>query len=290
MTRVVAWGELLWDRFPDGDRLGGAAANVAFHAARLGAEAVLVSRVGDDELGWRALDELRGAGVDVRHVGVDADAPTGTVDVALDQGEPRFAIGARAAWDRITLGPPLIEVLRGADALVFGTLAQRTPLGQGSLAQALVHVGAACVRLCDLNTRPPFDSPEVLDRSLGRASAVKLNESESERVARAYGASDPVGFLLDKRGARFVALTRGARGALIATRDARVELPAAPLCGAGDAVGAGDAFSAVCALGLAVGAEPEQIGRRAARYAAFVASRPGAMPTPDGELVASTRF
>jgi hypothetical protein len=50
---IVGLGEVLWDLFPEGPRFGGAPANFAGHAARLGAEAVMVSQVGDDELGTR---------------------------------------------------------------------------------------------------------------------------------------------------------------------------------------------------------------------------------------------
>ncbi len=101
MTRLVSWGELLWDLFPDGARLGGGAANVAYHASLLGARAALVSRVGDDALGRRALTELSSRGVDVSAVQIDADAPTGSVRVELAQGEPRFTLAQGAAWDRI---------------------------------------------------------------------------------------------------------------------------------------------------------------------------------------------
>ena len=87
--RFIAWGELLWDLFRDGPRLGGAAANAAYHAACLGAQSHLVSRVGQDELGARALRELSELGVDVNVVQVDADAPTGTVQVEIVHGEPR---------------------------------------------------------------------------------------------------------------------------------------------------------------------------------------------------------
>src|SRR5215470_12702924 len=60
---VVIWGELLWDRFPDGDRLGGAPANVAWHLGQAGGWAQLVTRVGDDADGQGAIAAIASAGV-----------------------------------------------------------------------------------------------------------------------------------------------------------------------------------------------------------------------------------
>ena len=55
----------------------GAEANVAVGLARLGRSVAFVGRVGADGLGTAVLRRLRGEGIDVRHVTVDADAPTG---------------------------------------------------------------------------------------------------------------------------------------------------------------------------------------------------------------------
>src|SRR5215831_414539 len=100
-STLMSWGELLWDLFPDGERLGGAAANVGYHAAQIGAEVLLVSRVGDDELGRRARERLAQSGVTTRFIQVDAERPTGTVRVEIQGGEPRYRIATEVAWDRI---------------------------------------------------------------------------------------------------------------------------------------------------------------------------------------------
>ena len=62
---VVGIGEVLWDLLPAGKQLGGAPANFAFHAGQLGAEAYVVSRVGDDELGREILARLDALGRDI---------------------------------------------------------------------------------------------------------------------------------------------------------------------------------------------------------------------------------
>jgi len=284
--RLLAWGELLWDLFLDGPRLGGAAANVTYHAARLGAESLLVSRVGADDLGRRALAELGRAGVDTRHVGVDSERPTGTVRVELLGREARFAIGEQVAWDRISWSPALARDIARVDVVVFGTLAQRTPLGAGALATALAHTAPDAWHLCDLNLRAPFVGRGVVDASLRQAHAVKLNEQEAAELGELFDTHDPVSWLLGQPTIRLVALTLGARGSVLAARGERYEHPGFALSdGAGDSVGAGDAFTAALATLLPRGCSLPTMASVANRYAAFVASCPGAMPpVPPGIL------
>lgn len=276
--RVVSWGELLWDLFPDGPRLGGAAANVARHLAALGDDVALVSRVGADELGREALRRLAEYGVDTRWVQVDPKNPTGTVRVELDHGEPRFSIVERVAWDAIEWNEGVADVIGHADVLCYSTLAQRTALGFGALRTALGAVQPSCFTVCDLNLRPPFETREVVEASLARATVVKLNEREAERVAQLFGAVDPVAWLL-ARGVRLVALTRAERGSVLATTRERWDHSGVPLSSTtGDPVGAGDAFVATLAHHLARGTPQAQAQDHANRVASFVASQPGGMP------------
>lgn len=281
---IVCWGELLWDLFPEGRRLGGTAANVSYHLAQLGRAVVLVSRVGDDEPGRAALAELEAHGVDVSRVQIDSTHPTGTVRVELIDGEPRYTLASGAAWDRIEYPPSLAPLVRRTPALYYGTLAQRTPLGSASLRAALADAASGCLRVCDLNIRPPFATHEVVDAAIERARVVKLNQAEATLVAERYSTRDPVGWLLG-RGAELVAETRGEHGALLATRAGRVEHPGFPVdSSVGDRVGAGDAFTAMLIHEALSSTAPARIAERANRYAAYVAARRGAMPEIDANL------
>ena len=278
---IVSWGELLWDLFPDARRLGGAAANVAYHAAMLGDEALLVSRVGSDELGSLALSELEVHGVDTRFVQLDTDAPTGTVHVEVVGGEPRYRIATAVAWDRIEWQHGLEHAFAHASACCFGTLAQRSPIGFDVLERALSFAPTECVRICDLNVRQPFATPHIIDRALSLANVVKLNATEARVLSELYAQPDPVSWLIGERGLQMVALTLGAEGCLLATAHERHRSPGVPLTGAdGDAVGAGDAFTAVLAHELPQGTALDEVAARANRYASYVASQPGAMPSP----------
>jgi fructokinase len=288
----VSWGELLWDLYPSSAHLGGASANVAFHAARIGAHSSLVSRVGNDPLGARALEAMSAAGVDVSHVTIDPERATGHVHVTLEQGEPRFRIGEAVAWDRIEGSPALSAAIDGAHVFCFGTLAQRTPTVRGALMQELRRIGARGratlrtpfdrpLRLLDLNLRPPFFEPSLLLESAALADVVKLNEHELEHArtlcAKLGTARDPLAWLLEQTDVLLVAVTRGARGAHFYSRHLFIEQDGFPSSGI-DPVGAGDAFTAVLAVGLALGKPLPEIAEAACRHAAWVAGLPGAQP------------
>lgn len=287
---VVSIGEVLWDEFPDGARLGGAAANVAFHAARVGAESLLVSRVGKDDEGRRALAQLARAGVDTSGVGIDDGAPTGFVGVTFINGEPRFAIGDGVAWDRIDIQGTVAARARAANALCFGTLAQRTPLVRGRLRGFLEGVRASAparvlgpgrrrrpICLLDLNLRPPFIDQATILGALGMADIVKLNEEEAEWLGQAMAVNDPITWIFERFPIELVALTRGARGASLIGRVVTTHQEGIAVSG-GDPVGAGDAFVASLACSVSNDESWPKALERANRHAAWVAGRDGAMP------------
>ena len=123
---IVAVGEILWDLLPAGRQMGGAPANFACHARALGADARIISRVGDDPLGREILRRLKELQVPINGVSVDPEKPTGTVSVELAaDGQPRFTIHPDVAWDRLSPDPTVMEIAASADALCFGSLAQR---------------------------------------------------------------------------------------------------------------------------------------------------------------------
>lgn len=279
---VVGLGEVLWDLFPDGPQFGGAPANFACHAAMLGADAYVVSRVGDDELGERAIAALRRHGVEARLVGRDRDYPTGTVRVELDdEGSPRFEIAGDAAWDHIPWADELEGLARRADAVCFGTLAQRAETSRGTIRRFLEATGRDCLRILDVNLRRPFFDPRVLIDSLRLADAVKLNEEELPLVASicelAGSARDVLGGLRARYGLRLVALTRGAEGAMLLGAGGIAECAGTPVV-VRDTVGAGDAFTAAMALGYLQGLGLDEVCGRACRVAAYVCTQAGGTP------------
>src|SRR5512138_1671066 len=98
--RIVGIGEILWDMLPSGKQLGGAPTNFAYHARCLGADAAVVSSVGDDDLGREILQRVRSLGLNADFIAVDPSHPTGTVEVKIDdKGVPEFTIRTGVAWD-----------------------------------------------------------------------------------------------------------------------------------------------------------------------------------------------
>ena len=280
MASVLCFGELLWDRLPGGPRLGGAPANVAHHLAQLGVEARLASCVGEDEDGERALAQLREAGVDVTLVARSPRLPTGRVIVATDTpGAPRYHIEAPAAWDAILATAALLEAAAGADAIVYGTLAQRAAPSREALAAAL-DAAPGALRLCDLNLRPPFADPDVVRASLARATVLKLNEDELAALSGLLDlpAGDALpGHLREGFALRRIYVTRGSGGASAFDGEGRTDRPTPPVAVA-DSVGAGDAFTSALLFGELAGREAGRILEDACALGAFVASRAGAMP------------
>lgn len=124
---VVGLGEVLWDVFPGGARLGGAPANFACHARALGARVALVSAVGphSDPLALQTLESLQAHGVDARGV-MRNESETGRVLVELDHlGQPAYRFSEHPAWDSIVWNSELESIAHQCEAVCFGSLAQR---------------------------------------------------------------------------------------------------------------------------------------------------------------------
>jgi len=282
----LAVGEVLWDLLPTGKQLGGAPANFTYHCRALGAEARLVTRVGDDDLGREVLDEFRLLGLPTGSVQVDPALPTGTVGVVLaPDGQPRFTILENAAWDRITADEAALASAAQADAVCFGSLAQRSEPARRAIRTLVSAARPGALRVFDVNLRPPFVDPAVIADSLGLADALKLNDQELPELVAMFGlpagVRESMAELARRFGLSVVALTRGAGGALLLADGLWSENPGRPaaVC---DTIGAGDAFTAALVVGLLAGRPLDEINRHANEVAAFVCSRPGGTPTlPD---------
>lgn len=280
--RVTGIGELVWDLLPAGPRLGGAPFNTVAHLARFGWLAEYVSAVGPDALGQRALDELVKIGVDTALV-QRSDRPTGVVQVELDlAGVPAYEIVSPAAYEAtLPLTGERLELASNVDAVVFGTLAQRFA-GTRAATQAIVERNPGAVRLYDVNLRPKCWDAALIDALIELANVVKLNDHEQDTLARALDL--PVApierfcrAVATRYGLRAVCVTRGPAGAALLLDDEYREAPAWPIQVV-DTVGAGDAFSAALADGMARGHAAPDVLDVATRLAAFVASRAGAVP------------
>ncbi|MAE59765.1 MAG: carbohydrate kinase [Planctomycetaceae bacterium] len=287
---IIGLGEALYDVFPDQMRPGGAPLNLAVHAHQLGNRGVVVSRIGEDALGHQLLDDLRQRDMPTDHVQVDPDRATGTVLVQLDPaGEPTYDIVAHVAWDNLQWDPQMESLAAHADAVCFGSLAQRDGQTRNTIYRFLSSARRA-VRLFDVNLRQHYHDRRSLDRSLELATAAKLNQDELNTLAVTFacnGSTDEIAEQLRAQfNLEFLALTRGPDGAAVFTDAQKFEsLPVSAAPG-GNAVGAGDAAAAALLHGRLRNWDWPRTLTLANTLGAHVAAADGACP----ELTDTIRY
>ncbi len=287
---IVGLGEVLWDELPGGRRLGGAPANFAYHARALGARGAVVSCVGADEDGREILRRLDELGLDRRHVAVDPDHPTGTVDVRLDAGGiPVYAIREDAAWDHLPPDSDRLELATRADAVCYGSLGSRSGPSRRAIRDFVDTTRGDCLRIFDVNLRHDWFDGDLVRELLERADLVKLNDEELPVVGRLVELTGGEDALLEQLCARYslraVALTRGGEGSRLLAPPENSRHPGHAV-DVVDTVGAGDAFTAAIAVGFLRGWPLDEINERAGRLASFVCGRTGATPAIPPDLSA----
>jgi len=287
--KIISFGEVLWDLFPDGPRFGGAAANFACHAAALGARVALVSAVGNDCRGEEAIEILKCHGLETGLMGRVEGVPTGTVAIVLDtEGKPTFAIHENSAWDHLAWSSALEHTLEEADAVYFGTLGQRSEASRATIRRALTLAEERSIpRILDINLRAPFFNEKLIEESANWASILKLSAEELEPVCLAGELScegsieERLRDILDRFALDLVVMTRGADGALLIAEDATVDNPGVPITVI-DTVGAGDSFTAAFVVGILSGTPYETLLDDACSLAAKVCGQAGAVFAPPG--------
>jgi len=285
---VFGLGEVLWDLFPSGRKPGGAPANVAFQAGQLGGRGAVASRIGRDELGDEIVAYLQTRGLDLSALQRDPVHPTGrvTVDVS-DQSHPRYIIHENVAWDFIAADPSLLQLASEADAICFGSLAQRSQVSRDAIHAAIKAARPDCLIVFDVNLRQNWWDIDGIVRSMRCAQIMKLNHDEVATLAPLLGA--PVeaeafaGFVEQEFAVQSVCITRAEHGCLLISGSERIDLPGIRV-NVVDAVGAGDAFSAALIMSTLRGWPLGSAGALANQVGALVASRPGAMPDLRSEL------
>jgi fructokinase len=314
--RIVGIGEVLWDLLLTGPQLGGAPANFAYHAHALGAEAHVIARVGSDGQGREILRRFRDMGLRHSAVQIDERAPTGTATVALSgNGLAQFTIQDNVAWDYLLATEEAITLASSADAICFGSLAQRSESSRNAIQKLVASSPAQALRVFDVNLRQRFYTREVIERSLQLANVLKLNDDELPTLAAMFNFTGSTENQLESLARIFslkvVALTRGANGSLLYQH---LEDPGVS-CGGGapprrdgakprhhtkwsdcvsdpvevvDTVGAGDSFTAALVLGLLSKMDLDEINAVANAVARYVCSQAGA--TPELPLEFGRRF
>jgi fructokinase len=280
---VVGLGEVLWDLLPAGPQLGGAPTNFTYQAAALGARAMMVTRVGNDDLGREVIERFRKMNLPSETVQVDPVRPTGTVTVALkENGVAQYAFPDDTAWDQLAATNSALSAVSGAHAVCFGTLGQRNPVARKSIQKLLAAAPADALKIFDINLRLDFYSRDVIEHSMRLANVLKLNDEELVVLTAMFSlqgnARRRIEWLVRTFGFRTVVLTSGSLGSLICHEGRWSEAPPQWVRVA-DTVGAGDAFAAALTMGLLNGLHLGEVHALSAEMACYVCSQPGATPT-----------
>jgi fructokinase len=280
---ILVIGEILIDRFPDYERIGGAPFNFAFHLHQMGWPVRFLTRIGDDAHGLRILEKLKKSGLDAANVQIDPHHPTGLVDVVLDnQGVPQFEICEEVAYDYLDPGQFPEDAAAGAELIYFGTLIQRTENGYRQVQTFLDRMPSATWRFCDINLRPPHINPQAVQSSLRHSNILKLNTQELLQVSAMLGGpndeTSAAEWLLQTFDLSQIALTMGSNGSKTITTDQTISSPPMQIDTIVDTVGAGDAYAAVYAAGCLKALALDQTLASATAFAAEICRFPGAIP------------
>lgn len=281
--KIVGIGEVVWDCLPEGKRLGGAPVNFCFYAKECGAEAYPVSAIGTDALGDETLAELRKTGLDLRYISRNA-LPTSTVRVTVNaEGIPQYEIVEQVAWDAMACDQETQALISGADALCWGSLAQRSERSRRAILELIDAAPKKAWKVFDINIRQHFYSKELIECSLQKANVLKLNEEELplliELFALPQEAAAAIGELIRRYALTYVVYTQGAVCSSIYDAGGVVSSIPTPKVGVIDTVGAGDSFTATFVTQMLNGKSVPAAHRQAVAVSAYTCTQNGAIHT-----------
>lgn len=276
--KTICFGEILWDKFPDGKALGGAPLNVALRLLSLGADSSIISRLGNDALAEETKKELDSYGINQSLIQTDNTLKTGIVDVKLDDsGSASYIIKKPVAWDEIALTEENKQQVATCDLFIFGSLACRSETSCNTLHELIDHAGTT---VFDVNLRAPHYELDQVIELLTMAEVIKMNDDELKEICSYLkydmnNLKDGLIFLSDFAGANTLCVTRGSEGAILLHNDNIYSCDGYP-AKVIDTVGAGDSFLAGLLFQLFVNNNPQQALHFGCALGALVTGKKGA--------------
>ncbi|MBU2869841.1 carbohydrate kinase [Colwellia sp. E2M01] len=287
---ITCFGEVLWDCFADGKRLGGAPLNVCLRLNSLGINTQIISAVGNDPLGYELLAEIKSRNFSTPHndaaiinsdfIAINSDKGTSTVEVTLDKrGSATYEIVSDTAWDNIALTPALIDQVSSSDVFVYGSLVGRQ---QESLTTLNALIDVANFKIFDVNLRKPHYQLETLITLMKSADFIKLNDDELYEIAHAMGSKfnsleQNLNFIAEQTNTAYLCVTKGQHGALLKINDNNY-YNSGFLINVVDTVGAGDSFLGSLIYQLCSTTDAQYAVDFACAVGAMVAENQGATP------------
>lgn len=280
MYTFTCFGEVLWDVFPDHEKIGGAPLNVALRLNSFGDKVAMVSAVGNDNLGNQLIKYLKENDLTPEFVQIDKDHQTGKVNVTLDtKGSASYEIKYPVSWDFIKLNDENINLVKNSKVFIYGSLICRNSVSKQTLYKLIDH---ANFKVFDVNLRAPFYSFELLGELMSKADFVKFNDEELELIAKNLKSGyqlieENVTFIAKKFKLSHICVTRGGDGALLWIEGQFYYNSGYPIQ-VKDTVGAGDSFLASLVYKLTHNNQPQQALDFACAVGALVAGSEGANP------------
>ena len=285
---IVGIGEILWDMLPSGKVIGGAPANFAYHAQELGESSIVVSCIGNDELGREIISSLEKKDMPTEFLYIDKSHPTGVVSARINkEGKPSYLIQEEVAWDYIPTSTLMRELAFKSAAVCFGTAAQRSQLSRMTIQTFVGLMEQDSIRVFDINLRQNFYSQDVIETSLSLANVLKLNVNELSVVKKLLRLNGDEKKILNELSRKYslnlIALTRGREGSILFT-EGKTSNHEGHKINVEDTVGAGDAFVAGLVTGMLRGYELDDLHNKANRVASYICSKRGATPSLTNEI------
>ncbi len=277
---IVGIGELVWDMLPTGPQFGGAPVNFAYYAHESGAEAHVITAVGDDELGEKAKDIIADNGLDLDYIQTLDGTKTGVVNVSVGaDGQPEYDIEKGSAWDSIDVTDDALKLVSTADCICWGLLAQRSEKSRESILKLIDAAQSSCVRVFDINVRQNYYSKELIEESLKRADILKLNEDEFKLLSELFGIAEDslIQELISRYSLSIVILTCGASYSLVYDKSGPVSKVNTPKVEVVDTIGAGDSFTATFVTDFLKGVSLKAAHEHAVKVSAGVCGHKGAI-------------
>jgi len=173
LTKIVCFGEVLWDIYPDRIEIGGAPFNVYYRLHSLGNNVKIISSIGDDDLGLKALNFFKKNNLNSEFISIDKEHKTGQVKIQLESGEPSYNIVDNVAWDFIPIKKEYTS--EKLDYLIFGSLAVRNDKSFETLKEI---IRKSKFNILDLNIRQEYYKKDKLHYLLNSSDFLKINMDE----------------------------------------------------------------------------------------------------------------
>jgi fructokinase len=277
----IAFGEAVWDVFPDKKRLGGAPLNFSYYFQKAGGNPIVITALGRDENGKEALEHIKNLGLTTRYIEFN-DKPTGTVKITMPKNSKKhkFTIIKDVACEYISY-PKDKELVKNAIGLYFGVLT-RLPKGNREVINKLMTELKDKTILLDLNLRQNLFNKEDIKFLLGKVNYLKLNDDEARALvemglAKGTELKEILRFLIKTYQLKACCITLGSQGAVGGDEKQIIKVPGILAKEGGDSVGAGDSFAATWIASLLQGKTLKESVEKANEVGSKVASKKGAI-------------